>query len=564
MQAPAPWKPLPVDLPPGTHVGHWSVIGRLGWGGYGVVYLVRCVREPHRHAALKLALHSGAAAHRLVREGELLERVNDPHVARFIEAGHWVVPGTGERLPFLVMEYVPGCQLNVWASQRHVRVREALELFRQAALGLHAVHEAGGVHRDIKEENLLVREEDGRLVLVDLGVGDYEGAATLTGTQLPPGTPAYRSPEALRFQREHRSDFEARYEFLPTDDLYALGVTGYRLFTRGFPFEAEGLEDSCQARLEGRGPVAPATLNPRVPQRASELVSRLLAPRPEERPTSAWEVAEELGALLRNRGPGLEAHLFARHEEVTPHSRATEAVRPPPPLVPLPRRAVLLGFLLVTAFALGLITRGLCSGPSHLTQEDTAMNESKAPTHSSPSQEPTLSALELDFLKSLAAAACLMTASCAGVPVKSGWPQDCPKESLAAMREWGFGPGMTGYITLDIDQPGAMSDRGDYRAGPIVGFIGEDDRAGLPVQGRENVLPAGTKLYGFMWTGGERIHAYYTRAELPDGRPLPVCIAMGFGEWGGWPWKEPGNFPGTVRLPKRIQYKVMSRFGRPE
>jgi serine/threonine-protein kinase len=192
------------------------------------------------------------------------------------------------------------------------------------------------------------------------------------------------------------------------------------------------------------------------------------------------------------------------------------------------------------------------------------MNESKAPTHSSPSQEPTLSAQEFDFFKSLAAAACLMTAGCAGVPVKSDWPQDCPPESLAAMREWGIRPGITGYITLDIDQPGDMSDRGDYRAGPIVSIMGEDDWAGGRIQGRETLLPVGTKLYGFMWTGGERIHAYWTRAELPDGRPLPVCIAMGGGEWGGWPWKEPGNFPGTVSLPKRIQYKVMSRFGRPE
>jgi serine/threonine-protein kinase len=132
------------------------------------------------------------------------------------------------------------------------------------------------------------------------------------------------------------------------------------------------------------------------------------------------------------------------------------------------------------------------------------------------------------------------------------------------MREWGFGPGIEGYITLDIDQPGAVSDYGDYRAGPIVSFMGDHDWAGVPVQGRDTLLPMGTKLYGYMWTGGERIHAYWTRAELPDGQQLPVCIAMGGGEWGGWPKKNPGNFPGTFSLPKRIPYKVMSRFMRPE
>jgi hypothetical protein len=67
-----------------------------------------------------------------------------------------------------------------------------------------------------------------------------------------------------------------------------------------------------------------------------------------------------------------------------------------------------------------------------------------------------------------------------------------------------------------------------------------------------------------MWTGGERIHTYWTRAELPGGQRIPVCIAMGWGEWGGYPWKEPGTQPGTVSLPKRIQFLVMRRFGRPE
>jgi len=219
----------------------------------------------------------------------------------------------------------------------------------------------------------------------------------------------------------------------------------------------------------------------------------------------------------------------------------------------------------VAAFILGLVVRGLSSDSSSSIQEDTTMNESKAPTRSSQSQQPTLSALEFAFFKSLAAAACLLTtAGCAGVPVKSSWPQDCPPESLAAMREWGIRPGDTGYITLDIAQPGAMSERGDYLAGPVVSVIGEDDKSMNWPQGRDHLLPVGTRVYGYMWTGGERIHAYWTRAELPDGRPVPVCIAMGLGEWGGWPKKIPGMQPGTFSLPKQIQYRVMDRFQRPE
>jgi serine/threonine-protein kinase len=564
-----------MDLPTGTRVGDWCILGRLGWGGYGVVYLVRGVRWPRRQAALKLALGQGAVSRRLEREVELLSRVKHPHVARFIEAGYWLVPGTRERLPFLVMEYVPGPSLYDCLSLGNLRVREALELFRQSALALHAVHSAGAMHRDVKGENLLVRD-DGRLVLVDLGVGDYEGAPTLTGTQLPPGSPPYRSPEALRFQREHLDDFEAHYDFLLADELYALGVTWYRAFTRAFPFEAEGMEDSYRARVEGRSPRAPAALNPHVPQEVSELVLRLLAPRPEERPASAREVAEAVEALLRRKGPELVAPLFVRNEGATPHSRTTERHTPPPPprernplLAALGALAcwwpwgrtstVLLITLLVAALAAGVATGSRLGRPSeanHPTQEGPPMRESKTPAHSSQAPETALSAQDMDFMRALAAAVCLVSAGCAGVPVNPSWPRDCPQEALAAMSIRGFGPGSYGHLTLDINRPADLKQFEDFSAGPIVSLIDRDDSA-------TRLLPAGTKLYGHMWTGGEKVHVYWTRAELPGGPEMPVCMVAGFNERGGY-WKEPGTQPGTVKLPQQVAVMVTRRFERPE
>jgi serine/threonine-protein kinase len=576
------WEPM--DLPSGTRVGDWCILGRLGWGGYGVVYLVRAERWPRRQAALKLALRPGAVSRRLEREVELLSRVKHPNVARFIEAGHWLVPGTRERLPFLVMEYVPGLSLYDCLSLRDVQVREALELFRQSALALHAVHSAGAMHRDVKGENLLVRD-DGRLVLVDLGVGDYEGAPTLTGTQLPPGSPPYRSPEALRFHREHLDDFEAHYDFLLTDEVYALGVTWYRAFTRAFPFEAEGIEDSYQARLEGRSPRAPAGLNPRVPQEVSDLVLRLLAPRPEERPASAREVAEAVEALLRRKGPELVAHLLVRNEGATPHSRTTRSHTPPPPhrqrnsllnvLGALARwwqwgraSALLLVALLVGALAAGSATCsrlarpvedgrvGLSSEANHPTQEGPPMHESKTPATASQAPEAKLSAEDMDFMRALAAAVCLVSAGCASVPVKPSWPRDCPQEALAAMSIRGFRPGDQGHLTLDINRPTNLEQFEDFRAGPIVSFIDRYDSA-------VELLPAGTKLYGHMWTGGEKVHVYWTRAELPGGTQMPICIVLGFNEQGGY-WKEPGTQPGTFKISQQVPVTVTRRFERPE
>lgn len=185
------------------------------------------------------------------------------------------------------------------------------------------------------------------------------------------------------------------------------------------------------------------------------------------------------------------------------------------------------------------------------------MRESKTPGSSSPASQSRLSTADMEFMKSLAAAVCLVTAGCAGVPVNPTWPQDCPQEALTAMSIRGFGPGEDGYVTLDINRPLTLeSHSADFSAGPIVSVITKHDDA-------IRLLPAGTKLYGQMWTGGEKVHAYWTRAELPGGVQMPVCLVLGYDERGGYP-KEPGTQPGTFRITRQAPMTVTRRFERPE
>jgi serine/threonine protein kinase len=511
-------------------------------------------------------------AHRLEREVKLLSRVKSPHVVRLLGSGEWQLPETREYLPFLVMEYVPGEQLYTWASQRNLRVRETLEVFRQSAVALRAVHEADAFHRDVKGENFLL-DEGGRLVLVDLGVGDYAGSAPLTQARLPPGTEAYRSPESLRFEEEHRRDFEERYEFRAADDLYALGVTWYRALTDEFPFEELGPVGSMRARMEGQKPQAASARNPRVPKAVCGLLSRLLASNPEERPECARKVEEELEALLRGRSPELDAYLFEWEDASTRGHKRTRR-RPEPALVPARRGwkvpvVVLVSLTLLTA-TIGLVLRaGPPSSTSHPTQELFPVREEKSPTDSSTAAEGQLPALEREFMKSLAKAACLVVVStgCAGVPLKNTeWPQECPDAALAAMVRLGIMPGRQGWFTLDINQPGAASDYGVYRAGPIVGVFRELNSTDL--------LPEGTKVYGYMWTGGERIQAYFTRVELPDGRELPFCGALAFYEHKPGYWKGLAENtdmvdvvitePGTFAISKSAPMTIVARFPKPE
>jgi serine/threonine-protein kinase len=550
-----------MNLGPGTHVEDWCVLARVGWGGYGAVYLVRHVREPGRQGALKLALKLGTLSRRLEREAELLARVRHPHVVRLIEAGHWAVPGSTVCLPFVVMEYVPGMDLYARLSQHKVRVREALAFFEQSALALHAMHEAQCVHRDVKGPNLLVREDDGHLMLVDLGVGDYAGASPLTGTALPPGSAEYRSPEALRFQREHLEDLAAHYEFQRADDLYALGVTWYRALTSAYPLQSE--REWHLARLEGRALDSPCSLNPRIPLEVGALVLRLLAPRPEERPASAREVAEALASLRRGGGDELEALLFEWSEVVvTPRSLATE--RPPRPSAHEPPRdrpspftrpwrwgALVLGLVLATVLVAGLLHR------AHPTQEGPSMSETNATPPVSPAPAARSSPLERDLMKSLAAAVCLVTSGCAGVPAQPSWPRDCPPEALDAMARRGMKPGDQNEFQLHIHDQGEAQDYVNAQPGPLVSFIGSEWDA-------RKWFPLGTKLYGFMWTGGRDVQAYWTEAHLPDGQKLPVCLVLGYEEQGGYSKQFPGTLPGTSRVPKRAPVTVTRRFEQPE
>ncbi|KFA87078.1 hypothetical protein Q664_50300 [Archangium violaceum Cb vi76] len=113
------------------------------------------------------------------------------------------------------MEYVQGASPHTWAGRNNPTARRVAEVVR--ALG----RQLAAVHRDVKCANVVVREKDGRPVLVDFGVGTFPGAHPVTGPRVP-GTAPYRSPEA----KGHRHE-QGRYEAHAHDDLWALGVVLY-------------------------------------------------------------------------------------------------------------------------------------------------------------------------------------------------------------------------------------------------------------------------------------------------------------------------------------------------
>ncbi|WP_224244262.1 serine/threonine-protein kinase [Hyalangium gracile] len=278
-------------LPASTQIGHWRVQEVLGKGAFGTVYGVERA-EAAEAGAFALKLASTPDDPRFEREVELLSRIRHPQVPRLHEHGWWTHP-SGVAFPYLVMDRIEGRTLYQWASERPRTSRQVMRLLADLAWALDATHRADCVHRDVKGENVLVSPE-GRAFLMDFGAGDFKGARTLTRELLPPGTPYYRSPQALRFHWVHRHERGAHYEPGPADDVYALGVTAYVLVTGGYPpCRVEPQWDKEPAKLPPSLPLPPLSEFATVCPELDALILRMLSDEPEAR-GSAGEVAHAL------------------------------------------------------------------------------------------------------------------------------------------------------------------------------------------------------------------------------------------------------------------------------
>jgi eukaryotic-like serine/threonine-protein kinase len=318
-------------LPPGTRVDRWEVVERLGAGGYGTTYSVRRAgRARGRLYALKLSLRPGERW--FSREAALLARVRHRSVVRLVSHGVWRL-GPVEH-PFLVMEYVAGESLYAWALNRNPTARQVTGLLVQVLGALAAAHRGGALHRDFKGDNVLVTADD-RVKVLDWGAGWYEGAPSLTATaRPPPGSPRYYSPQLLlwRVWTERRPGAGSPYTYSVADELYAVGVTFYRLMADQYPASQWRVPQEPSA-LHGLQSLR--DLNPHVPEGLSDVVMRLLSFAPERRPEGAAPLSDALRGVLKGAGAEWDVPLFDWREKTASGSRTTvEAEEARGPVMP--------------------------------------------------------------------------------------------------------------------------------------------------------------------------------------------------------------------------------------
>jgi serine/threonine-protein kinase len=263
--------------------GHLELLARIGEGTFGEVYRARDTKL-QREVAVKLLRVGGGPEDRqtetVLREARILARVSHPNVV-LVHGAETVDDRVG-----LWMELIRGATLEqLIQSHGPYSAREATVIGQDLCRALAAVHGAGLVHRDVKAQNVM-REEGGRLVLMDFGAGQLLGGPSPGLTGRITGTPLYLAPEVL-----------AGGEATTRSDIYSLGVLLYHLVTASYPLRARSVEELREAHRTGKR-IRLHDARPDLQDNLVEVIERSLAPNPSDRFSSAGEMQSALTLAL--------------------------------------------------------------------------------------------------------------------------------------------------------------------------------------------------------------------------------------------------------------------------
>jgi serine/threonine protein kinase len=263
--------------------GRYELKARLAIGGMGEVWqAVDKVIE--RNVAIKILkeeyLGDKAFRERFRAEARHAALVNHEGIASVYDFGE------EEGSAYLVMELVPGEALStIIERERFLSAERVLDIVAQTASALHAAHQAGLVHRDVKPGNLLITP-DGRVKITDFGIARAVDQVPLTATGQVMGTVQYLSPEQASGKSANA-----------LTDIYSLGIVAYEALAGKRPFTGESQVAIAMAHIKTPPPPLPES----IPLAVRNLILACLAKKPERRPTSARQLARAAIAIKRGR-----------------------------------------------------------------------------------------------------------------------------------------------------------------------------------------------------------------------------------------------------------------------
>ena len=265
----------------------YEIVRPLGSGGVADVYLAHD-EVLDRDVALKMLNRERSRDEEFVerfrREAKSAAALSHPNIVSIYDRGE-----SEDGSCYISMEYLAGGTLKDHMSRGgRLSPSVAAEVAVQISDALDAAHERGTVHRDIKPQNVLVTRS-GDVKVGDFGIARAESETSITRVNLVLGTAAYMSPEQATGGR-----------IGPRSDLYSLGVVMYEMLTGELPFRGE--DSVAVAMKHANDPLRPPKeVNPDIPERMNDLVVRLLAKDPGDRPASAGALVEE---IRRSRAEG--------------------------------------------------------------------------------------------------------------------------------------------------------------------------------------------------------------------------------------------------------------------
>ncbi len=306
-----------MPMKPGTQLGPYEILSQLGQGGMGVVFRARDTRLD-REVAVKVLPRNLAedpdALGRFEREAKAVAALSHPNILAIHDFGQ------EEGTVYAAMELLKGDTLRERLQDGALPVSKAIEHALEIVHGLAAAHESGITHRDLKPENIFLPESGtGSLKILDFGLARREPMAT-EGGDMPTvslstepgrvmGTVGYMAPEQVRGR-----------EVDPRTDIFAFGAVLYEMLTGKRAFQGESPVETLNAILKEDPPsLFESTRN--VSPALERIVRRCLEKRPEDRPSTAHDLAIALEAISTGSTRTWDATEVAERASQSAHRR---------------------------------------------------------------------------------------------------------------------------------------------------------------------------------------------------------------------------------------------------